>query len=149
MSNKIYEIAQMVGNNNVIKGDMQEAAGIIRTMLAEKYVLPLNRIIEQEGIKRRENPSKEVRLLQAIRPFMPYSRQEQLSKSIDMLYNIETAKSLSTNISSKSQKPLKIAEIDNSVHPDGVYDIDKNCMDQMQSPSISPIFLILALLNSR
>ena len=149
--NKIYEITQMMGNNQVIRGDVNQAAGVIRAMLNEKYITPITKAIAAENRKVRKNPCKEARLLDALKPFVDVSNHETLEKTIEALYMIETLRGLSSNIPKVAVAPnqktraASLSPQDSSVHTDGIYDIDERCFEHKRHQPLMPIIAIMAL----
>ena len=161
--NKIYEITQMISDNQVIQGDVNHAAGMIRAMLSEKYISPITRAINAENKRVRKNPCREARLLDALKPFTNQQNQQTLEKAIDTLHMLETMRGLSKQMPNNNHsynsnlfQPLAAANIqghnqvtaDNSYKEDGIYDIDEKCMGHQSQIPLMPIILIMSLMNS-
>jgi len=146
--NKIYEITQMMSDNQVIRGDVSHAAGVIKAMLNEKYIAPIARAIDAENKKARKNPSKEARLLAALKPFVDINSHRALEKAIDILYMQDTFRGLAGGMN-RPRKPAatKAAAID-SIHEDGIYDIDRRCMEFSGQAAILPIFLMMTAIRA-
>jgi len=68
--------------------------------------------LEQKSKQARRNPSREARLLHALKPFMAQSNHKALDDTVDMLHLLET---------------LRVAR-ETSIHADGIYDIDEECV---------------------
>ena len=154
--NKIYEITQMMSDNQVIRGDVSQAAGMIKAMLSEKYLNPITRAITAENKRARKNPCKEVRLLDALKPFMDAKNHQAVDKTIDALYMAETLRGLSAKLPNRppvrQHKPnasIVNALADDSIHEDGIYDVDERCAAYSGRPSLSPFFVIMALCAMR
>jgi len=154
--NKIYEITQMMSDNQVIRGDVSQAAGMIKAMLSEKYLNPITRAITAENKKARKNPCKEARLLDALKPFMDDKNHQAVDKTIDALYMAETLRGLSANLPVRTpirqHKPASSfvnALADDSVHEDGIYDVDARCAAYAGKPPLSPFFVMMALCAMR
>ena len=96
--NKIYEITKMMSDNQIIKGDVNQAADMIRAMINEKYIMPIVNAVDMENEKARKNPGKEVRLLNALKPFVASNSHNSVDKAIDMLHMVETLKGLSAQL---------------------------------------------------
>ena len=68
-----------------------------------------------------KTPPREVQLLRAMKAFMPEERHPNVDRVIDMMMLTRTMESIRDE---QSRQQLAQA----SVHPDGVYDIDTNCI---------------------
>ncbi len=69
----------------------------------------------QESVN--NNPSKEVKLLEAMSYFCPEDKRDRINQAIAALNTIDTFRQMSNDLYME----------DSSVHPDGVYDIDAAC----------------------
>lgn len=147
--NKIYEITQMMNDNHVIRGDVSQAAGMIKGMLSEKYIAPINRAIATENKRARKNPSREARLLEAMKPFMDKRNHRAVDKAIDALHMMETFKGLTKQMPKQHYAPrgqTRAAGIeDASTHQDGIYDVDERCANYKGQASLTPILLMMAM----
>jgi len=153
--NKIYEITQMMSDGRVIQGDVNHAAGMIKSMLNEKYVAPFARAISVENARSRKNPGKEARLLEAIKPFVDTRRHDALERAIDALHTMETLRGLNKQMPRpvyQAQTPpqtLRRTEgdfvQDASVREDGVYDVDDRCMGFRGQPTLMPLLMFMAM----
>ena len=92
----------------------------------------------QKGIAKK--PPREVQLLQAMKAFMPEQQHPNVDKVIDMMILTQTMKSMRDEYSGR-----QLAK--ESVHPDGVYDIDTNCVTG-QGGMNGLMLMALAMLNS-
>ena len=148
--NKIYEITRLMG-------DAGHASSLVRGMLHEKYIRPIESAIAAEGKKVRKNLSNEARLLAALKPFVPATSQKNLEQTMEMLHLLETAKGLSRQMPPPAtRQPLRAQETtckDEARHADGIYEIDKNCQNilnkgqnESQCP-FAPLLMMLALLS--
>ena len=148
---KIYEITQMMSDNRVIKGDVNQAANMVKSMLSEKYITPITKAIAAENKKVRKNPTREARLLDALKPFMDHKSHDAVNKTIDMLNMMETLRGITSQLPKKAYVPMErmppvaAASGDASLRADGVYDVDEKCMEHKAVPRLTPIFAIMAL----
>jgi hypothetical protein len=152
---KIYEITQMMSDNKVIKGDVNQAANMVKTMLSEKYIAPITNAIAAENKKARKNPTREARLLDALKPFMDRKSHDAVNKTIDMLHMMETLRGISAQLPKNAfvprshdynrEAPVAAASGDASLRADGVYDVDEKCMEHKAAPGLMPIFAVMAL----
>jgi len=142
---------------NLIQTDVNQAAHLVRSMLTEKYVSPIQKAMDSESKRIKKNPCKNTRLLEALKPFVDTSVQQSLSSTIDILHTIQTLQNMNKHLPQSSQNlPIKQSSISvqNSIHADGVYDIDPSCGHQSEtpqnashSPSIVPLLMLLLLQN--
>ena len=151
---KIYEIAKLMNDRANIENDMASAMEMVTGLFRDKYVKRLN----DAFIKCREgcakNPSKEVQLLQALKPFMPENNHENLESAAQMIILMETLSNIKSeantinaaeikaqekaqvkeNKTENGRRVVSAANVDNSarkdkaIHPDGIYEMDMNCM---------------------
>jgi len=148
---KIYEITQMMSDNQIIKGDVNQAATMVKTMLSDKYIAPITKAIAAENKRARKNPTREARLLDALKPFMDHKSHDAVNKTIDMLHMLETMRGISAQLPKNAYvpaagaTPVAAASGDASVHGDGVYDVDEKCMEYKAAPSLMPIIAVMAL----
>ncbi|MCL2855238.1 MAG: hypothetical protein FWE21_06425 [Defluviitaleaceae bacterium] len=75
--------------------------------------------IEQKSKHARKNPSKEARLLHALKPFINPTSHKTLEDTADMLHLMETMRAVTDNY---------IQSQDISIQSDGIYDVDEDCM---------------------
>jgi hypothetical protein len=86
------------------------------------------------------NPSKEVRLLEALKPFAPDGFNEKINNFIGMYKRLNILSEMQNHlrenakisVSGMTSDPSEddSSGISSSVHEDGVYDIDENCVLQ-------------------
>lgn len=152
--NKIYEITQMMGDRRIIANDINAAKDMVRSMLSEKYIRPIVQAIDKENDRVRKNPSKEAKLLSALKPFFEDERSRGIDSAINALNMANTLKGLASNSRNAAfEKPkedfghMTAAAVDMAIHEDGIYEIDEKCMHSANSQRLSPILLILALLS--
>jgi len=69
-----------------------------------------------------KDPPREVQLLRAMKAFMPEERHQNIDKMIDMMMLARTMESIREEHNGRF-----LAQT--SVHPNGVYDIDMNCVN--------------------
>jgi len=148
---RIYEITQMMSDNKVIKGDVNQAASMVKNMLSEKYLAPITKAIAAENKRAKKNPTREARLLEALKPFMDNKSHDAVNKTIDMLHMMETMRGISAQLPKNAYEAkghdttLQAGSGDASLRADGVYDIDEKCMEHKAQPSLMPIFAMMAL----
>lgn len=141
--NNIYEIAQMMQNKNIIKNDLNEAFSIISAMFQDRYINKLHTAIEAKHSECKKKPSREVNLLNSLKPFFKKEQHDSINKTINTLYMIQTLQHLKedtyVNTFSRSN------DTDSSVHEDGIYDIDDNCAFNQGNCNNSLLNIVLLL----
>jgi len=141
----------MMSDNQLIKGDVNQAASMIKSMLNEKYIAPISRAIASENKKARKNPGREARLLDALKPFMDAKTHEAADRTINMLFMMETFRGLSSQLPRGAYVPpkpmaqLSTAVQESSLRDDGIYDMDERCLQHKKMPTLAPIFVMIAL----
>lgn len=88
--------------------------------MLENRILEANQMIknlEQKSKQARRNPSKEVQLLHALKPFVPQANHKTLDDTIEFLHLLETLRAIGGN----------------SIHANGIYDIDQECISRKKT----------------
>lgn len=118
----VFDATKKMLDTQTVKNDISEALFNLNQFFQEKYFNSLQSAITTTSTKMREEPPREVSLLQALKPFvMPefQSKIDKISNSYLML-----------NMISNVQNDSTIASLSNSnavIHDDGIYEIDKSC----------------------
>lgn len=150
----IYEIVQKIKDKEVIENDMKEAFSLVTNLFKTKYIDKINLEFKNNVDNFKNNPPKEVILLNAIKPFM----LEESHKNIDNIINIVTNVSALNYMMPKNPEKIEnniitvnTLNIDPSVKEDGVYDIDENCMfsinNNFNSNNLLLLVFVLLLFN--
>lgn len=140
---QIYELTQMMSDSGVVRGDVNHAAGVIKAMLREKYITPVTKAFAAENKKVRKNPCKEVRLLDAVKPFLDVGRHEMLERAVDALYMAETFRGLA------GQMPQATLRSSGAQEGDGVYEVDEGCLAMTRQPTLVPLLALMAMMKSK
>lgn len=145
--NNIYEIAQMMQNKKVIRNDINEAFSLIATMFQDRYINKIRNAVEEKQIEIKNNPSKEINLLYSLKPFFNKEQQEPIDKTIDTICMIQTLQKLTGQANIKTVN----TKIDSSIHEDGIYDIDDNCIFNTDNSSngLLNVMLLLAVTSTK
>ena len=141
--NNIYEIAQLMQNKNVIRNDLNEAFSLISAMLQDRYINKLRKAVDEEQVECRNNPAKEIKLLHSLKPFFKKEQHEPIDKTIDVLYMLQTLQSIKDDTNMTTLNTNK--DIDASIHEDGIYDVDDNCIflkDNCNNPLLNAVLLL-------
>ncbi len=130
-NNIIYEIAEKIQDKNIMQNDFKEAMFLVSNMFREKYVDKLQNELVTNVNNIKANPTKEINLLRAIKPFVNEDNKKNLEDIIDMMTNISAVNFMMPKTTPKKNNIIKINNInikDSSVKEDGVYDIDESCL---------------------
>jgi len=152
----LKDIESLLGTHIDFKEDIRQIRESIINLFKEKYFNKIQSLIEENRIQAQENPTKEMTLLKALKPFMDSKNHQMLDEiekfinTIRVLENVnQKLKSLhrqSNDDDSKEEKKEKII-----VDQDGVYEIDEACINNIQRESkgkeILLLFLIILLLK--
>ena len=137
---KIYEITRLMNDRANIESDMADAFGLVTGLFHDKYVKRLNDAFEKCRENCAKNPSKEVRLIQALKPFTPEENQGSLENAAQVLMLMETLSNIRNEANifhageAKAQAKKNKAEnserlifaADNTVTEDKVTNADKS-----------------------
>ena len=136
MDNTIYEITQLIENKDNIKEDLNIAINSVKDTLYEKYLNKFQTVIDEKKKLVEENSNKEIQLIKAIKPFLASDFQKNIDTMIDLIYKINTAQSIQKEL--KKIPPASQKNTPNfssaTVHEDGIYEIDKNCIIKNSAP---------------
>lgn len=160
MSNKMMKaVAHLLSNPAGIQNDMRESMLMAQNHLSEKYLTKMTKAVAQCQKKAMENPSPQIDLLLAVKPFIPEESHPRVNQMIEMLQFYQTMDEIRTSIQEElppaDTRPLSAASVgsftpDPSVHEDGVYDVDSNCTlparaNQATMQNSNPMGMLLAL----
>ncbi|WP_250278964.1 hypothetical protein [[Clostridium] colinum] len=131
-NNVIYEIAQKIQDKQVVENDIKEAFNLVTNLFKTKYIDKINLELKNNVDNIKNNPTKEINLLNAIKPFVIKENHKNIDNAINLITNISALNSMiprniEKNINNEVIK-VNSLNIDPSVKEDGVYDIDENCL---------------------
>lgn len=151
----IIEILQILNNPDNLKVDINNVVAMIGKHFKQKYLSPMNNLYTDRCMICKENPSSEVTLLQAIKPFV------NNKENIDALINGLNSYNAITGIMSDYSNTIVTAQSegtdfndDSCVHTDGIYEIDTDCIkshmhnNTAAGNDISLLLLVLAFIIS-
>jgi hypothetical protein len=134
LNNSITEITALFNDPDSLKADMSEGLGLMREHINRKYVNKIGKIIKACEDSIDANPSKEVMLLEALKPFAPSALSEKIEGFIGMHKQMHILNEIQNRLSTPDNTPFGLSAASSekskisSVHEDGVYDIDENCV---------------------
>lgn len=146
----VYEITQMMSNKNNIQRDMTEAMSLVQALFREKYVDRLNQTVQAHHMRAEKQPCREVRLMQALKDFVPEEKKKSLEGMIDTCLMLETIRGMQNELREAQFQSMGLAEPkldDMSVHLDGVYDVDVACLGNKknQPMGMAGLFMVLSM----
>lgn len=154
-NNVIYEISQKMQDKEIVQNDMKEALGLVTNLFKTKYIDKIDCELKTNIKNIQNNPTKEIVLLNALKPFAEKDSHKNIDNIINLVTNITAFKNLIPKQQPKFEQNIIKAnnlDIDPSVKEDGVYDIDENCLfyvnnsSNKQNSLIFFVFLLLFLM---
>ncbi len=156
-NNIIYEISKQIKNKDNIKKDLNNAFLHISNMFKDKYINKIDAEVKNILKDIQNNPSKEINLLNAIKPFLKEDSHVNIDNTINFLQKVYLINNISQNINqntvqkedNKQEDLVCISAVekaeDSSIKEDGVYDIDENCIFGLNNIMQNNTFLLLIL----
>jgi hypothetical protein len=139
MSANINDVIAMMKDTNMIKSDVTRAANVVRDMFEEKYAGRIKDAICYHQTKACENPSKEITLIQALKNFMPPGERQRADALINAMSFADTMNSMRGQFANNIENT--------SIHDDGVYDIDDQCVCGKTTNNALGLILLLSAMN--
>ena len=152
MANRFVEISKLVQSPDNVRKDMGDALELAREHFRGKYLRRIQKTVESERLRALANPPKEVALIAALKEFAPPESHENYDRIADLFIMLSSWKEIRRNLElsnhhsdmsgfdpensfgahgqtvAMSRRQSGYAgSFDESVHPDGVYDIDHEC----------------------
>ena len=149
----IYEVTRMLQDKNIIKNDLEQAFSLVKDMFYKKYLDKIQLEIKNKREKLKINRPKEVELLYALKPFISKEKNYIIDNAAEYIIVLNIIQSLQTELSQNILDKNNISihaqskDKDNSEHHDGIYDLDKNCLEQKNNSFIN-IILMLAMCST-
>jgi len=141
---KIYEIAQMINNRSTVENDLSEAKSMITKMFHDKYINKMHTAIIEKHDYSYNNPTKEVNLLNALKPFIVESKHTKLEQAIEMLTFMNTVSNIKSEVAPVLySQNVSIQDESSFIHPDGIYEIDESCLKTGSKNQILPLILLM------
>ena len=138
------EISKLVESPDNIRQDMGDALELAREHFKTKYLRRIQKAVEAERMRAMANPPREVALITALKEFAPPQSHENFDRMADMFITLSSWQEIRANLEhsggqgagaspagrvyarSLSEDGGTVSH-DESVHHDGVYDIDHEC----------------------
>jgi len=136
---KIYEIVQSFSDGANIQSDLDEAIGLVSRHFRDKYLGRLDTAFNQSRKNFKQNPTKEMQLINALRHFMPPERHEKMDSIAEMLTLLSTFESIQKEVNAVSLAQVEATETDSAIHEDGIYEVDQNCLRKKSIGQVQPV----------
>ncbi|HHW67605.1 MAG: hypothetical protein PWP07_1151 [Epulopiscium sp.] len=167
MSNNqlLQNLGGVLGTNIDLQQDLNEIREMIRNKFKEKYINKIESLIQGNRIQAQENPTKEIALLQAIKPFINPDIHVQIDKCIDVMNTYRTFQNISQQVKAVQFQSNESGENNGNngnkkdrllIQDDGVYEIDEQCLNSKSAgiglgngEFLIFILLLLFLSNSK
>lgn len=144
-NNVIYEIAQKIQDKEVLENDIKEAFDLVKNLFKTKYLDKIQLELKNNINYIKNNPPKEIILLNAIKPFTLENNHKNIDNVIDLVTNISALNYILPNKNTENIIKVNNIEYDPSVKEDGVYDIDENCLFSTNNTFSIPSNLIILI----
>ncbi len=144
-NNVIYEIAQKIQDKEVLENDIKEAFNLVKNLFKTKYIDKIQLELKNNINYVKNNPPKEIILLNAIKPFTLENNHKNIDNVIDLVTNISALNYILPNKNTENIIKVNNIEYDPSVKEDGVYDIDENCLFSINNTLNIPNNLIILI----
>ncbi|WP_250228564.1 hypothetical protein [Anaeropeptidivorans aminofermentans] len=145
--NNMFEIGKFAKGGLMPQDDINEAMALVVNMFKEKYISKFQKEIEDRKKKVMTKPSKEMKLLQSLKDFMPEEKKKNAESMIEMLSLMEAISEMQNEATLlKESNGMKLSDlnkynlenVDNSIHTDGIYEIDRECLLSRQKRPFGP-----------
>ncbi len=93
----MFELSRIFNNPDKTKSDMNEAMMAAMSLLKERYVDKVTETVNGYISEMRANPSREVKLLYSLKPFMPERQQANIDKAADMFMLFDAMRRLQSD----------------------------------------------------
>lgn len=151
---QIHELAKLMTGNNDLRAEIM---GSIKKIFQDKYINKINHAVKAQYSSVQSNPSREIRLMSAMKDFYPESRQDNIDKIINLLTVMNTYQSVRTNLNEAHSKNINAMSvqpksIDESIHDDGIYDIDAACFiknETKRADVLSALMMLVFMGNEK
>ncbi|MCD8158429.1 MAG: hypothetical protein LUD77_05915 [Clostridiales bacterium] len=146
--NSIYEILNSFSSRETMENDLNEIKKLVSGYFNKKYFSGLGSIISSEINRQKTNPSDDLRLLYAIKPYAKNLGGNVMDNVIEAAAVVKAIDNIRGKLPNETKTVAAAAVNLPSVNPDGVYDIDRECIIKTASESQPPqtdIILLLAL----
>lgn len=147
----LQDIGNILGCNIDLQQDMIDIKENIRSMFQEKYINRVQSLVNQNKSRVETNPTKEIALLQALKPFIGTEMHWKIDKLTETMNSFRTIQLLNDKMQTAQPQRSEKKEEKILKRSDGVYEIDEVCMKAKEQGSgggfIIFIFIIFMLMG--
>jgi len=111
-----------------LQSDMDEALMLISKHFREKYIERLGTAFNRSRKNSAQNPTKEMQLMNALRPFLPTDQHEKIDSITEMLTLLSTFDNIRKEANMSASPAVEAIENDRAVREDGIYEVDEHCL---------------------
>ncbi len=122
----IHEVAHMMTSEEHITKDFEDILSGLKDMVYNKYIGTLESAIQAQHERTKNNATKEVQLLEAMKPFVDSNQHSTVDQLIKTMQAMNTIQALRNDLQRYWNSSSK--SIDHLYRQDGVYEIDEECM---------------------
>ena len=158
MAAELLKVVETMRDKDVLRQEMQDVMTLAQKMIRQKYTDKLWEVIEAHRDAAQENPSKEMELLRVFKQFAPQN-EAAIDQMMQMVLMAQTAQSIRAELGSdekgKQNACAQAASVqnlraqDDSLHADGVYDVDQACLHLKGRPQKNAGSMLAMLLLIR
>ena len=160
---KVCEIMLSLNDKSNLESDIEEAVSLLSGHFRDKYLARLEHAFNKCRKNTELNPTKELQLMRALKPFMPPERREKLDSITEMLTLLSTFENIRDEANEISKPIAEATELDPAIHSDGIYEVDEHCLYEKNmsipygepnininsNPNFAGLMLIMKLMRGR
>lgn len=145
----IYKIATQIKDKDNLKNDFKEVIGLASDLFKKKYIYTLQEEVDNHIKIAQKNPTKEITLLQSIKPFVEKDFHENIDKCINTLTNLNVFNSLKSKIISLEEVKNEIENKIEDAIKDKIEDTIKNKVeDKIELENSAPNLVKISTLET-
>jgi len=155
-NNLVYEITQKMTDGKTLQKDMGEAAELVQNLFKDRYINKMSEVLNTHKQTAENNPPKEVQLLNVIKSFLPEEKHDTLNRLSEIVLLMTTFQNIQSDLHEVSVQNVaesytgnQYLKKDTSIHEDGIYEIDAECVSapKEKSNNLIPLFFMMAILG--
>ena len=148
-NNLVYEITQKINDNESVQKDINDALTLVQNLFKERYLDKMSHVINAHTEVSKNNPPKEVQLMSVLKAFVPKEKHEMLNKASEILLLMSTMQNIQNDFQAVSIQNSKDSDYMSSIHADGVYEMDTECLTGTRTSvnNAAPLLMMMAFLN--
>lgn len=129
----MYEIIQSINSKENLQSDFDDIQMLLSAHFRKKYVEKLENAFKRYQKDNEKNPSNEVKLLNALKPYIPSEKRGDIDNITEMLTFISTFENIRKEAGAALPKTAASA-----IHEDGIYEVDEECLRQQHTELVEP-----------